>query len=376
MTALAQYERLESTGRYFDGQTARPRDVVVKFGDASLIILDMGDMPIAHWSLAGVRDIGDGREDGSLTLTPDYDADERLTIDDPTMVQAIRTVCKDLRQRRPTTPKRWRKVALWTVAALGSVYMIMFHIVPALSDQLATLIPPEAEAAMGEKMVDQFADLLTPGDEPRFCSTPKGDKALAAMTARLEGTANVYLPLTVRVLDHEMVNAFALPGGQIVLFRGLIRTADAPEEVAAVLAHEIGHVVARDPTRLTLRSAGTAGILGLLLGDFTGATVTVALSEALLRSGYQREAETSADHFATALLAAEGLPSEPMAAFFLKLKEMTGDSDPGLLSHLSTHPDLQGRADKAREADTVGGSAFKPVLDDQEWVALRNICQE
>ncbi len=374
MTALAKYQLLEAPGRFFDGETAAARDVVVKFGDATLILLGLDDVPIAHWSLAGLRDVAAGNSGDGLVLTPDPDGSERLAMDDAEMATAIRTVCPDLRQKRPVSASRLRKVMFWSVAALGSLYLIIFHLVPALSDRLAVLIPPEAEIAMGEEMTDQFADLLTEGDGARFCSSPNGDRALARMVARLSPHADSYVPLNVRVLDHEMVNAFALPGGQIVLFRGLIRTADTPEEVAGVLAHEIGHVVARDPTRLTLRSAGSAGLLGLLLGDVTGATVTVALSEALLRSGYQREAEANADTYAAALLSAEALPSAPMADFFLKLKEMVGD-EPSFLSHLSTHPDLQGRADKTRAADTVGDAPFDPILTDQEWVALRNICQ-
>ena len=296
MTALAQYERLEASGRYFDGETARAREVVVKFGDASLIILSLDDVPITHWSLAGLRDIS--QKGAGLTLTPDIDSDERLVVEDAEMVGAIAAVCPDLRKARKVSGRSWGRIGFWAAAALGSVYLIVFHLVPALSDQMASLIPPEAEVTLGEKMVDQFAALLTEEGEPRFCSTRAGTRALAAMASRLESAAGAHVPLRVRVLDHPMVNAFALPGGQVVVFRGLLRAAESPEEVAGVLAHEIGHVVARDPTRLTLRSAGTAGLLGLLLGDFTGATATVAVSEAMLRSGYQREAEAAADSFA------------------------------------------------------------------------------
>ena len=373
MTALAQYERLEAPGLYFDGETARSREVVVKFGDASLIVLSLEDVPITHWSLAGLRDIS--QKSGGLALTPDPDGDERLLIEDAEMAAAIVAVCPDLRKVRAASGRSWARVALWSAAALGAVYAIIFHLVPALSDQMAVLIPPEAEVALGDEMAGQFARLLTREDEPRYCSTRAGDRALAALTDRLAAGAETHVPLDVRVLDHPMVNAFALPGGRIVVFRGLLREAESPEELAGVLAHEIGHVAARDPTRLALRSAGTAGLLGLLLGDVTGATATVALSEAMLRSGYQREAETEADRYAADLLAREGLPTGPLAGFFDKLRDVHGDT-PKLFSHLSTHPDLKGRAEATREADTIGDGTFRPALSDQQWVALRNICQD
>ena len=63
MTALKQYQLLEAEGRYFDGKTAQPRDVVVKFGDASLMILDHDDMPITHWPLATLRSLGVADDD-------------------------------------------------------------------------------------------------------------------------------------------------------------------------------------------------------------------------------------------------------------------------------------------------------------------------
>ena len=104
----------------------------------------------------------------------------------------------------------------------------------------------------------------------------------------------VGLPLTVIVLDDPMVNAFAAPGGQIVFFRGMIESAESPDELAAVMAHEVGHVVARDPTRLALRSVGSVGLLGLLLGDFAGGGLIVVLADQLLDSSYSREAEEKA----------------------------------------------------------------------------------
>lgn len=372
MTALPQYDLLEAEGRYFDGEVAAPRDVIVKFGDASLMILDTDDMPVTHWPLATLRNVAGAG--AALSLTPDQSGAERLSVDDPVMIEALRAVCPDLDARRPTPRKRWRKIAIWGAAALVSVYLIIFHLIPSLSDQMAELIPPDAEIAMGETMSDQFAQLITGFENPRFCTNPDGARALAHLTTRLTPSGGVHVPLTVRVLDHKIANAFALPGGQIIISRGLLTLATTPEEVAGVLAHEIGHVVNRDPTRLTLRSAGVAGILGVLLGDFTGAGATVLLSEALLSTGYQRDAERAADEFAIRLMAEKNLPTTPFAAFFLKLAKKTGET-PALLTHLASHPDLRGRAANATAADTIGDNPFEPALSDQQWVALRGICR-
>jgi beta-barrel assembly-enhancing protease len=173
--------------------------------------------------------------------------------------------------------------------------------------------------------------------------------------------------LSIKVLDHEMVNAFAVPGGQIVILRGLLDDAETPAEVAGVLAHEVGHVEARDPTRLTFRAAGSAGIVSLLLGDATGGTLIAIMGDQMLSASYTREAEAEADAFAHRMLAAADISTEGMAAFFDRIDGM-GAELPG---YMATHPASKGRAATARAADQGAGRA---IMSDAEWQALRNIC--
>jgi predicted Zn-dependent protease len=193
------------------------------------------------------------------------------------------------------------------------------------------------------------------------------------MTRRVSAKSDLPYPLRVNVINHSLVNAVTLPGGRILVFRGLIDEADSPEEVAGVLAHEIGHVIHRDPTRGVLRAAGTAGIIGLLLGDIFGATVIAAASDAVLNASHQREAETLADEAAYTMLGDAGLPAKPLATFFDKLREQHGDTA-GPLKYLASHPELAGRSERAAAADRIGDGTFVPVLSDRDWLALQNIC--
>ncbi|MEL6338178.1 MAG: M48 family metallopeptidase, partial [Pseudomonadota bacterium] len=146
------------------------------------------------------------------------------------------------------------------------------------------------------------------------------------MTDRLQAHASLPYEIQVDVLDHSLVNAIAMPGGRIFLFRGLIDNAETPEEVAGVLAHEIGHIVHRDPTTGVLRTAGTAGMFSMILGDIFGAGIIAAAGEAALNASYQREAEARADDVALQILADAGLPSRPFAMFFIRLRERYGDT--------------------------------------------------
>ena len=374
MTALAKYAKLEAEARYFDGLSAQPRDVVICFGERSLVIMGFNDVVIAHWPLASLRAVG-LRRDSAVQLMPQQGSDERLTLSDRRMLSAIGEVCPDL-HHRPVDRKGVRRAFLWAGAAVGSLALIVFVLVPMLAGQLALMIPPEREQQLGDAVVEQLQTLLSlgGGGRPAICDTPSGVAALDRMAARLNADPRLPYPLRVGVLDHGMLNAIALPGGRILIFRGLLEAAGNPEEVAGVLAHEIGHVVSRDPTRTALRAAGTAGILGLLLGDVFGASIVVVATDAVLNASYQRDAEIRADETAYALLAEAGLPSQPFADFFDKLRRKYGET-PGFLKLIASHPGLEGRAARAAAADRIGEGAYEPVLSDQDWVALRGICQ-
>jgi len=176
------------------------------------------------------------------------------------------------------------------------------------------------------------------------------------------------------VLDHEMINAFALPGNYIVFFRGLIDKAETPEEIAAVFAHEIGHVVSRDPTRHALRSAGSLGVLGLLFGDFAGGAAALFLVERLIEANYSQGAEAAADVFAHEVLQDADIAPSALATMFERFLEIGGEPSP-LVSHFLSHPSLGDRIQAARDA-TPDGFEATPILTAQEWQALRDICDK
>lgn len=375
MTALAQYAKLEAIARYFDGESATPREVVVSFGERSLVIMGMDEVAIAHWPLASLRAIGP-RRSSSVQIVPGHDSDERLVLTDRLMLDAIGEVCPEL-YRRPVDRRGMRRAFAWAGGAAASVVLIVFVLVPMLSAQLAELIPPKREQQLGDAVVEQIQWLLEKagGKPPQLCHNAEGVAALGRMAVRLDSPLELPYPLRVDVIDHGLINAVALPGGRILVFRGLIDAADNPEEVAGVLAHEMGHVAYHDPTREALRAAGTAGILGLLLGDVFGASAVVVASDAVLNASYQRKAETRADETAVRLLAEAELPSGPFAQFFDKLRKKYGDT-PEVLKPFSSHPGLEARAKRAAAADKIGDRPFEPALSDRDWVALRGICSD
>ena len=361
--------------KFFDGRSARMQAVVAHIEmrhGAMVLVISLPDEAEILWPMSELREVTDQARDEGIVLSFGQDGVERLILPHGASEDVIRDHAPNLGKRRVSN-RMIRNLVLWLGGAVASVVLIMFVILPALANQLATMIPPEREAALGNTAIRQISRFLGSDEEKLTCDNPAGVEALDKMTKRMVGFRTLDYDLNVRVFDHEMVNAFAVPGGHVVLFKGLLDAAETPEEVAGVLGHEIGHVVNRDPTRLTLRSAGSIGILGMIFGDFAGGALALILAEQLISASYAQDAEANADEFAHELLAEAKLPSEPFAQFFIKLKDEYGDSE-GLLSHLASHPNLQGRADAAIAADSLNGLAYRSVLSPSEWSDLKKIC--
>ena len=366
--------------QYFDGQTAQGRDVEISLtqgvvAGAGVLVVTDATQEVARWDLDRMRAMRDQDHAASMTLMPYPDATERLIITDPDAKATLRKVAPNLMAYRADKTVL-RRIAIWAGGAIASIALIIFVIVPAIADQLAVLIPPERERKLGDAAIGQITWVLGQmGDEVSFCTEPKGLAALRRMEGRLAAQFESPVPITLRVIDHKLENAFAVPGGHIVIFDGLLRKASSAEEIAGVVGHEMGHVVYRDPTRLALRSASTAGMLGLLLGDFTGGTVVLLVTERLIAASYAQDAEAAADAFSYRVMADAGLPTRPLGDFFDRMAEQVGESS-GLLSHLASHPDIRARADEARAADVIGNRQFEPVLTSAEWADLQAICSD
>ena len=108
---------------------------------------------------------------------------------------------------------------------------------------------------------------------------------------RRRETAGLDKSVQTAVLSTPVPNAFALPGGTVYLFNGLLAKAENPDEIAGVLAHELGHLKHRDGTRNLIYNGGTSFLIGLLFGDITGSGALIFASRSLVTSSYSREAE-------------------------------------------------------------------------------------
>jgi Zn-dependent protease with chaperone function len=171
------------------------------------------------------------------------------------------------------------------------------------------------------------------------------------------------------VLLTPIPNAFALPGGKVYLFNGLLAKAENADEIAGILAHEMGHLKHRDGTRNLIYNGGTSFLIGLLFGDITGSGALIFASRSLVTASYSREAEQNADTFSIGVMHNLGRSTKPMGELMFRV---TGKEADKSLSILANHPLTENRMARMSKEDRPPSGP--PLLSPEEWAALKQIC--
>jgi Zn-dependent protease with chaperone function len=357
---------------FYDGASARRKLVALNVTASSLDIHEGGEW-IASWPVGEVRQ--KDAPDGTLRLTREGGPDlARLDVTDPADQAAIRLRCHHLEAREHR--ERTGRIVFWSAATAISIILCVLFLIPRLAENLTPLIPASYEQHIGKAVDNQLRALL----RGKVCESSEGAAALRSLTDRLSEARGGGLHPDVAVLDSGIPNAIALPGGRIYIFRALLEKAESADEIAGVLAHEIGHVAHRDGLRKMIQSGGTSYLFGLLFGDVAGGGAIVFSSRYLVDSAYSREAEAAADDFAGRTMVALGRPAHPMALLLKRIeadKDDGGDGDKrnerGIPAFLSTHP-ITGQRLKALEKQ-VPSQIGEPLLTQGQWRALKEICK-
>jgi predicted Zn-dependent protease len=234
----------------------------------------------------------------------------------------------------------WAAVVVALAVLLGAAAWTYVEGLPIAAKWIAHSLPADLERSMGEKVVqllDQHA--LHPS------SLPAAQRERIA--SRFRAAASVVAPgIDARVeFRAGQVNAFALPGGTIVVFDELVALAGSDERLLAVLGHELGHVAGRHSTRQLLQALGVGALAGLLWGDFSTMAGNVPLILGMMR--YGREFEREADAFALAFLRGNGLSARPMLEMLAMLQAKKRGRG-AIPEFLSTHPAIEDRLEWLR----------------------------
>jgi beta-barrel assembly-enhancing protease len=351
-------------GRWSDGQTAKAVPVRIRFEKDGLYGESEAGTSLVQWDYAGlVAGAPIGKNASEALLHHRKAPRAALFLEGP-------SAGRILLAHAPQTAAaagRGKVVAFGlTVTAffiLAGAFLFLGNI--SASKTIAGLIPDAMTDRIGLQSVEIF------GPVAPACAGQPGNAALDRILARLQGSGDYGRPFKLHVARSRIANAFALPGRHIVLLSGLVKQAKSPEEVAGVIAHEMGHGIERDPETLFVRSTGMQALLELLTGQ-SGTQAPLTAGALLLQLRFSRAAERSADAHALEILRKARVAPKPTGDFFLRHATRDG-KESGILSYLGTHPSSKERAQLFLSQQSY---SVEPLLNEQEWAAAQGLCVE
>lgn len=331
MTALNEFSRLESPGLWRNAPGAQRRDVIVSFGEATLVLSDMAGRPLAHWSLPAVERINPGRF--PAMFSPDPERSETLEIEEDLMVEALGKVQRAIARSGPRPGKLRLVVAALMVAALG--LLGVYWLPAALVGQSMAAMRPVTAQEMDQRLLDEITLLVGPP-----CAAPPGIESLGLLRTRLG------LQGAIHVLPGELPSPLQLPGGTVLLDRAMIELPDDPAIAAGYVLEAVSEGAEAMPQALA--RLGVGGNLNLLA---TG-HIRAANGKRLAREMIAQARNVPDPARLAATFDAAQVPLRPWAL----------------------HDDITGTRHAAALAMAKEPETPPQTLPDAKWIALQNIC--
>lgn len=345
---------------FLDGWSLAEVPVRVVLTDRELRIYELSGAELRCWPLVGLH-VDAMQEGHAYHLTHASAGDEQLLLRNPELAARALAVTPHV----SVLPGGKHKLA-YGLAGLGALLAVLaglYFSVPKLSVLVARRIPLEQERALGGEL-----EFLLAFDQ---CDGADASKTLTRLLAELGEKGGV--GYEVRVISSDVPNAFALPGGVILVTRGFLREAKNGDEIAGVLAHEVEHIVQRHVLAGALRGALLTALWSITLGDYSGLLVldpSTAYQIATLE--FSREDEQAADDGAVARLHRANLSHQGLVSFFRHISKESDDVEGP--AWLSTHPSTKARLRALESVKDVPHP--RAPLSEAQMKALRATCSD
>ncbi|MDH5752649.1 MAG: M48 family metallopeptidase [Deltaproteobacteria bacterium] len=354
---------MEYTGYYHDGQTSARQPVRVTLENTALTVYALDGGLICRFSYQGLYLSEDVFPGQPVRLRHHEAGEAALIVEDDRILETLHL-------RAGKSMGGWgrhfsglRGLAVLlsgVVVASGLVLWALNMAVP----HLTVLVPESWERQLGALVVEQMAG------EKGFCTGEEAAEILSGLAGRLLEGAETPGNFRVRIARDPMVNAFAAPGGEVVFMKGIIDEFQSPEELAAVLSHEMAHGLNRHPTGKLLRVIGLKLFFNATLGDVSGLAGTAGqITEVLVLNAYGREDELEADLLGVEMLNRAGIRGDGLVTLLERLGQQGGNAS-GLPRLLATHPGHGERIDRLKGMASATGAALTP----EQWQLVRQSC--
>ncbi|MEX6632378.1 M48 family metallopeptidase [Hyphococcus lacteus] len=354
------------SGRYFDGESGNAQPVeIVLYNDHFLIRSSKKEF---RWEYRHTKVAA--QPDTETRLSNRHFPDAVLVLPS-TGASALKKAAPEIFDGRR---ERRRITALISglVIGAGIVTAAVFIGVPAASGPLARATPKDFEMRIGSNLAAQISILYKP------CGEADALEILQPVLNSMAEKGDVGFPIEFRFVKSRGPNAFALPGGQVMATSGLLDAiGDDQEAFFAVMAHELGHVRARDGMQAVYRNAGLGITLDIITGGSGAAQQLVLLGGQLNQLRHTRIQEAAADETAIEIMTAMNLDPSALSRAFEAISASAPDeaqsenNEKKYPSWLRSHPNTEKRIENARQHQKSGG---KPPLTSEQWQTIVRTC--
>lgn len=360
------------TAHYLDGRTATRHRVTLTISPAALQIA-MPDGSSKQWPYGEIRQTQGTYRGEPVRLEFGPEPAEAVVVASRALLTEIHTAAPALAQHFHNSS--WRQTRLaWTLGAgLGVILMLIGLYrwgIPGIASAATPYVPTTWEESLGRKIVEQLAP------ETQQCRDPNRLRKIDEVVQTLAAThpSSPYR-ITLSVVDNPGINAFAAPGGQLVILRGLLEQTTSAEQLAGVLAHELQHVYLRHSTRAILEQTVGTLLLTAVSGDLSGGLAWGLQGAQTMGSlHYSRTHEEEADIEGLRMMQAAHLDPAAVIAFYGTLQKSEQDHA-GPPDFLSTHPDMGRRLATLLALAGPTPTDARPLLPGEDWMDIRSLCR-
>lgn len=363
--------RTDWQGFYLDGRKAARHPATIRLMREGLEVTTSSGWT-RLWAYRELRQTQGFYRGEEVRLERGEEPPETLVIADSAFLESLHEAAPHVGLRFHD-PRRRAARLRFTIAAAAAVVAATAAIYLWGIPLLAAFVAPRVPVAWEESVGQSAITLLAPTE--RRCTDAQLEAAMAEMLRRLTAPGP-RLPYTLRVyvVNRTVVNAVAVPGGEVVVFRGLLQRTRTPEEMAGVLAHELQHVLRRHATRAVIQNVSIGLLLMALTGDVTGPLAYgLQTARTLGDLRYSRRAEEEADMEGMNMLLGARVNPAGMITFFDMLQQEEGDRGTAL-TYLSSHPPAADRVARLRIIAAAWKGAPEPLLPGKDWPALAKRC--
>ena len=354
---------------YFDGETPTRHEVAAVIMHQGIEI-HRSDGSSLWWRHDEIRRTHGALSGQHVRLEKGGSIGEALIIPEREVLQALRQIAPHW-QDWSSVSSRSNRLHYVAAAVALAVLLPTLHLwlIPAVAEKVAVHVPVSWEEQLGKAVLGY---LVNEGDH---CEEPQVTAAVDRIVERLLGQELNY-PYTFQVIvaKGKLVNAFAAPGGYIVVFQGLLEETKNPEQLAGVLAHEMQHVLQRHSTRAIFRQLWLRALLAAMFGDVQGTSFALDAAGTLGTLHHHRKDEESADRAGMGMILAARIDPQGMVQVFKRFQEMSSDM-PKALQYFSTHPRTEDRIDQLQTMADGASYMSEPLLAEVDWSEVTRSCK-